>query len=128
MDQLASGKSLPVEAMPVFLKRVRFHLRDDRLTAAPRPAARLVRLRDLKPPELPLFVSRSPEHPLSLDSEDGRALPGAPQPHGEEPAWSTHFAFQCLKSGLRSCSRVSQRTEETRPFANECRKPNLPPR
>jgi hypothetical protein len=73
MDRQASGTSPPVETMPVLLRRVRFHLSDDRLTTAPRPAARLVRLRDLKPPELGMAWTRPPEHPPSLDSEDGRA-------------------------------------------------------
>ena len=90
MDRQASGTSPPVETLPVLLRRVRFHLSDDRLTTAQRPAARLVRLRDLKPPELRMFVTRPPEHPPSLDSEDGRARRCAHQRHGEEPAWSTH--------------------------------------
>ena len=90
MDRHASGMSPMVETMPALLRRVRFHLSDDRLTTAPRPAARLVRLRDLKPPEWRMFVTRPPEHPASLDSEDGRARRCAHQRHGEGPAWSTH--------------------------------------
>ena len=73
MNQPSSEKLPLVKMMPVFLKRLRCHLPDDRLTTGPRPAAGLLRVWDLRTRGLLAFVTMLTAHSRSLNFAEGRA-------------------------------------------------------